>query len=446
MKKLQYTTIAFLVLAVFASCTREEEDLNSELEAVLELADPVNGKSGFLMPKSFDFNSIPQDPNNPITAAKVQLGKFLYHETGIAQNPMQEEGRGTYSCATCHFASAGFQAGRFQGIGDGGSGMANNGLDRNRFQSYSGDILDVQPIRTPTAMNAAYQELMLWNGQFGATGMNEGTEYAWTAGTPKENNHLGFQGLETQAIAGLGVHRLVINETLINELGYQSMFDAAFPHIPALERYTPVTAGLAIAAYERTLLSNQAPFQQFLEGKYNAMSNPEKRGAILFFGKAQCASCHTGPALSSMSFHAIGMGDLDLCPEETFKTNATVVENQGRGGFTGREEDKFAFKTPSLYNLKDSPFYGHGASLRTLRDVVVYKNRAVKENPRVSDVYLSPLFAPLGLSASEIDDLTAFLTWSLHDPNLKRYEPDYLLSGQCFPSNDPQSSEDLGCN
>ena len=152
--------------------------------------------------------------------------------------------------------------------------------------SYFPNELDVQPIRTPAALNTAYQELMLWNGQFGGTDGNAGTEAQWTEGTPKETNHLGYQGLETQAIAGLDVHRMVIDNDFLTEKGYLALFDAAFPDWPQEERYTRVTAGLAIAAYERTLLANQAPFQRWLQGNTGIMSPSEKRGAILFFGEA----------------------------------------------------------------------------------------------------------------------------------------------------------------
>ena len=169
-----------------------------------------------MLPASDDFSKIPQDPLNPLTTEKVELGKLLFHETGIALAPMQEFAEGTFSCASCHFAGAGFQAGRFQGIGDGGIGFGINGEGRTKGALYQGDELDVQPIRSPTIMNGAYQKNMLWNGQFGATGLNEGTEAAWTTGTPKENNFLGFEGLETQAIAGLGVHRMVMDLSLIH--------------------------------------------------------------------------------------------------------------------------------------------------------------------------------------------------------------------------------------
>ncbi len=437
----------FVLLA--GGCRPDEDSvsmIDQELDEALSSVSGGVGKSYFRLPDSHEYASIPQDPKNPITKAKVELGRLLFHETGLGLEPAQAIGAGRFSCASCHFASAGFQAGRFQGIGEGGIGFGINGEGRVKDPDYEVINMDVQPIRSPAALNTAYQELMLWNGQFGSTGLNTGTEYAWSAGTPKENNRLGFHGVETQAIAGLKVHRLKAVENFIRDVGYAPLYDAAFPDVPAQERYSAVTTGLAIAAYERTILANQSPWQKWLRGDSRAMSEVEKAGAILFFGKAQCAGCHTGPALNSMSFHALGMKSLRDCPEPVFKVPVEAPEDLGRGGFTGRGSDMYKFKVPQLYNLADSPFYGHGSSFRTIRQVLEYKNRAIPENPNVPLSRIDPSFVPLGLSDAEIDEIAAFLTISLRDPNLIRYQPGRVLSGQCFPFNDPLARAQLGCN
>jgi cytochrome c peroxidase len=442
-----------LITISFSACKKDADeptpsgnDLDQPLAELLEDLAPNRSLSFFQLPESDDFNRIPQDPNNRLTEEKVSLGKLLYHETGLARNPREAHGLGTYSCASCHFAEAGFQAGRHQGIGEGGTGFGLNGESRDRSQEYNVLNIDVQPIRSPTTLNAAYQIAMLWNGQFGARGVNVGTEYAWTVGTPKEVNQLGFHGVESQAIAGLSVHRQLEDTSDVSDIAvYKDMFDAAFPDVAEQIRYNRVTAGLAIAAYERTLLSNEAPFQRWLKGEEDAMTPLEKEGALVFFGKANCASCHTGPALNSMEFHALGMGDIDDCPEEVFLVASDAPEKLGRGGFTNRAEDMYKFKVPQLYNLKDSPFYGHGGTLRSLRDVVLYKNEAVPQRNGVPTAQLADEFIPLGLSEEEVDALTAFLETALYDPNLSRYVPESLPSGQCFPNADPASMEDLGC-
>ncbi|MEZ5040888.1 MAG: cytochrome c peroxidase [Saprospiraceae bacterium] len=438
----------YFCLLCLTACKKEivePIDIDFELRQTLEAIAPNQSMSYFELPASDDFSNIPQDPKNPITAAKVKLGNMLFHETGLAQAAMLNMGKNTYSCASCHFAGAGFQAGRHQGVGEGGIGFGKNGEGRVVAAEYKVEELDVQPIRTPSAMNGAFQKVTLWNGQFGATGPNEGTDYAWTPDTPLEANHLGYEGLETQAIAGLKVHRLEINRDLLESLGYILSFNEAFPDVTPSFRYSREMAGLAIAAYERTILANKAPFQQWLKGDVNAITEEEKHGALLFFGKANCASCHTGPALNSMEFYALGMKDLIDCNLPTMGTSHTDKANLGRASFTNHPWDFYKFKVPQLYNLTDSPFYGHGSSFRTVKEVVIYKNEAVPENQNVLDSQLPETFKPLYLSEQEIDQLTAFLENSLRDPDLGRYQPYQVLSGNCIPNNDNQSATDLGC-
>lgn len=438
-----------LAASLLSGCQKDDmltAQLDQQLAQNLEQLAGRNGLIDFQLPDSDDLERIPQDPRNPLSAEKVTLGKLLYHETALGIAPLKEIGANTYSCASCHLAAAGFQAGRIQGIGEGGVGIGHRGEARQKAPAYNGEDLDVQPIRSPTILHVAYQRNMLWNGQFGATGMNVGTESQWTPGTPKENNFLGYEGVETQAIAGLTVHRMMMSEDLAQELGYQALFDAAFPDWPQEDRYTLETTGLALAAYERTVLANQAPFQRWLRGETTAMSDRAKEGAILFFGKAKCAPCHGGPALNSEAFYAYGMKDLHQNPEEVFQTTPQNVEHLGRGGFTGRPSDNYKFKVPTLYNLTDSPFYGHGGSFRSVRDVVAYKNQAIKENPRVPDHQLAGQFQPLGLTEAEIDAITTFIEEGLYDPYLMRYQPESVFSGMCFPNNDMPSRVDLGCN
>ncbi|MBO6607829.1 cytochrome-c peroxidase [Psychroserpens sp.] len=440
-----YQFVLCLGLCSAMSCASDDNyvDVTPQSELELRLIELYGSKDAMLLPLSTDFDAIPSDINNPITEAKVALGKLLFHETGLAKNPNMDESMNTYSCASCHHSKAGFQSGVKQGIGEGGIGFGVAGEGRHKNPMYLDSDMDVQPIRSPSVLNAAYQEVMLWNGQFGATGINQGTEANWTIGTPKETNNLGFQGVETQAIAGLDVHRLMIDEAFVNGTDYKDMFDAAFPDIPAEERYTKITAGLAIAAYERTVLPNQSPFQQWMRGDEAALNESEMNGAMLFFDKANCFACHSGPGLNGMDFHAIGMNDLAGNDVVNDVDDAT---KRGRGGFTGNPLDDYKFKTPQLYNLTDVGFFGHGGSFTSVRAVIEYKNNAVKENTEVSESALSPLFTSLNLTESEIDDIVAFLETGLYDSNLSRYAPDELPSGNCFPNADDESSVDMGCD
>ena len=446
MKNLHLKSIIVLIFISLMSCNSDNDNyqnVSNQIELESRIIELYGSKVELIQPLETDFSSIPSDINNPITAAKVELGKMLYHETMIAKNANMDDGMYTYSCASCHHVDAGFQSGVKQGIGEGGLGFGTYGEGRIKNPMYTEDDLDVQPIRTPTTLNVAFQSVMLWNGQFGAKGLNEGTESQWTVGTPKEANTLGFEGVETQAIAGLDVHRLQIDADDIINSSYKDLFDNAFPNVEVGQRYTKLNAALAIAVYERTLLPNQAPFQRWLRGDTNVMRDNEIAGANLFFGKGQCFTCHSGPGLNGMDFHAIGMNDLEGAEIMTVVGERT---KKGRGGFTGNSEDDYKFKTPQLYNLKDVQFFGHGGNFQTVKEVVEYKNDANSENSIVPQDKLSALFVPLNLTEIEINQLTVFLETSLYDDNLQRYVPESLPSGNCFPNADYMSSSDLGCN
>lgn len=437
-----------ITLSFLFSCQKNDQpdfdQLNLDLtETMMDISGSPD-LSGFILPESKDFSSIPQDAKNPLSEIKVELGRMLYHETRLAIRPKYQNNLLTYSCASCHHADAGFQAGIRQGIGEGGIGFGDHGEGRYASTDIPADSLDVQPVRTPSVLNIAYQPNVLWNGQFGATHLNVGTEAQWTEGTPKVENHLGFEGPEIQAIAGLKVHRMAIDPDYINGSVYKDYFDRTFANSPPEERYTRTNAGLAIAAYERTVLANDAPFQRWLKGESDAMSDIEKRGAILFFGKAGCVSCHNGPALSSMEFYALGMNN--LVGPGTYGTGDSNPANLGRGGFTGLEDDNYKFKVPQLYNLKDSPFFGHGGTFTSVKEVVEYKNKAVAENSAVPSSQLAEDFVPLNLTEDEIAQITYFIEHSLYDPNLRRYAPASLPSGLCFPNNDEVSRAEIGCN
>jgi len=428
--------------AWLAGCdaTSSEPPTDIDLDATLTEIITIGGQrrlDNFVLPAGDEYASIPQDPANPITAQKVELGQLLFHETALATTWRNPAGAGTYACATCHHAGAGFAAGRRQAIGEGGSGWGQNGEGRTRNMAYGVPDLDVQGIRSPSVLNSAFQDVMGWAGDSGARGPNRGTEAAWEGDPFHEVNRLGYDGLETQAIAALTKHRMDdLSQSIVESNdAYADLWEQAFPGQPV----TVESMGLAIAAYERTLMADQAPFQRWLRGETDAMSDAEKRGAILFFDKAGCETCHTGPALNQMAFYALGMPDL-----EGAGVLGDDVSSLGRGGFTGQVDDEFKFKVPQLYNLKDSPFYGHGGSFTSLREVVEYYNDAI---PAVDlPVERAPVFfRPLDLTDQEIVDLTLFLTDALHDPALARYAPANLPSGQCTPANDPAARLDLGC-
>ena len=441
------TSILGLIVLLNA-CTKDRMptlvELDNQLENSIQGKSPNGTLDFYVLPNENDLHLIPQDPKNPLTPQKVELGKLMYHDTGLGQDPMKEAGRGTYSFASCHVSEAGFRPGNFQGIADGGVNFGIGGEDRVKNTLYSDDELDVQSARPLSMVNVAYVSNTFWNGQFGGGNVNEGTEDVWDLRDDTELNHLGFEGIETQNMDGLIAHRITINKELLDEYGYTFLFDQVFADVPVEERYTIATASLAFSAYIRTILANRAPFQDWLKGDREALGYEEKKGAILFFEKAQCIQCHYNQNLGSSEFHALGVTDMDQIP--SYNTSPDDRRNLGRGGFTLQPEDNYRFKVPGIYNLQGANFYFHGASKTSIRDLVEYKNAAQSENSRVPQDLISSKFKPIGLTEEEKYHLIAFLENGLQDPDLKRYVPTSVLSGNCFPNADEASQLDLGCN
>ena len=333
-----------------------------------------------------------------------------------------------------------------QGIAEGGIGFGADGSARRLADGFDAhadaeapERPDLQPIASPTILNGAFQDVMLWNGQFGnAPGSLNSAVPApvlLTPDTPKAANAYALSGLETQAIAGIGVHRLRVDgeSPLQTNPVYAELWRAAWP---GGSNDVVRDAGRAIAAWERTVLADRAPFQRWLGGDGGALDAEELAGALVFFGPGGCADCHRGPALSSEIgagadelFLAVGFDDLD--PGDV-QVHGVVDEatRRGRGGFTGERADDFRFKVPTLYNLADSDVFGHGASFDSIRSVIEHKNAGAVQNAAAVS-FVDARVRPLNLTTREMDALERFLTTALRDPELARYRPRAVPSGRC---------------
>lgn len=453
-KQLTLATILAISFMV-SSCTKDQMQANVEVDTellrLIRSAADTGTEDFYILPDQDDLANIPADPKNPLTAEKVELGRLIFFDTGLGKDNLYPSGEGTYSCASCHIPEAGFRPGAEQGIADGGMGFGVNGEGRFKNPDYQADEIDAQNARPLTLMNVAFVRNTFWNGQFGHDGVNLGTEDMWGVLDPaSELNFEGFQGVETQNIEGLHTHRYKVDKEILDQFGYTDMFDEAFPDLPADEtdrgRYSLFGASLAVSAFIRTILSTEAPFQDYLKGNKTALTYDEKQGALIFFDKekGKCINCHYNENLGSLEFHALGVNDLDQL--DVFETSDGFFRNKGRGGFTGNSDDDYKFKVPGIYNMADTPFYFHGSSKRSLTDLVEYKNDAVGENPRVAQEKISEKFEPLNLTVLEKQRLVAFLENALRDPSLTRYYPESVPSGQnCFPNFDSQSQIDQGC-
>jgi len=166
----------------------------------------------------------------------------------------------------------------------------------------------------------------------------------------------------------------------------------AFKRVFAAEDFTIEHVVQAIAAYERTILSGNAPFDRFQAGDSTALSAAAQRGLELFRDKAKCANCHDGANFTDEMYHNLGVGMDQPQPD------------LGRYEVTKNEEDRGAFKTPTLRDITRTAPYLHDGSAKTLEDVIeLYDKGGIK------NLYLSPKIVPLNLTAQEKADLVEFL-------------------------------------
>jgi cytochrome c peroxidase len=193
---------------------------------------------------------------------------------------------------------------------------------------------------------------------------------------------------------------------------YAERFQKVFGTAP-----TPEALGKALAAFERTLITRNAPFDRYMRGDQNAMSESAVRGMALFKGKARCIVCHHGPNFSDGSFHNLGVPEVPLLSHPLVQASirfdakrmnvpdyAQVKEDLGRYLVTKEEKDKGAFKTPTLRNVAARDPYMHNGAFHSLEEIIDFYDRGGG-----SVAGKSPLVQALALTAEDKHDLLAFL-------------------------------------
>lgn len=289
-----------------------------------------------------DRDDIEYPDDEPPSAKEVYLGKVLFFDKRLSSN-------NHLSCASCHNPDLGF--------GDGialGRGTMGNTLGRN----------------TPHIYNLAWNTTLFWDGR--------------------------ASSLEEQALGPIqapGEMNMPLTQLLprLKEVPY---YVYTFAKVYPDSGLTAENIGRAIAAFERTIVSDNAPFDRYMKGVKTAMSPEAIRGMALFTGKANCVACHSGPNFTDESFHNIGLGG----------------EDTGRAAIVGDATLNRAFKTPGLRNALLTAPYMHDGSVATLEEVVRFYNAGGKHKNGASD-----LIKPLHLAEAEVFDLVAFLG-ALTDP------------------------------
>jgi cytochrome c peroxidase len=319
---------------------------------------------------------VPAD--NPITPAKVALGRMLFLDRRLSPN-------GTMSCAMCHIPEQGFAANELATS----VGIEGRTVRRN----------------APTLLNVGYQKRLFHDGR-------EATLEDQIWGPLLAANEMGNPsiGYVVERVRGLG--------------DYAGRFEAAFEG----RGVSAARIGLALAAYQRTLVAGDSRFDRWrFGGDATALTDVEKAGFALFAGRARCVACHPvgerSALLTDHGFHNTGVGwraafaapartRVELIPGVVAELDRKTVESfsepppkdVGRYEITLDPRDRWAYKTPSLRNVALTAPYMHDGSLPTLEAVVEFYDRGGVDNPDKS-----PLIVPLGLSPEERRALAAFL-------------------------------------
>lgn len=287
-------------------------------------------------------SEIPFPASNPYSPAKAKLGKMLFFDPLLS-------GSKTLSCATCHNPGLSWTDGLPKAMGE-----------------------KLQALRAPTLLDVAWTPKLGWDGHF------------------RDLESVAFGPITSATNMNLPEHVLV--ERLSAIPGYLDAFDAAFGE----GDITRHKVELALATFERTIVSGDAPFDRWINGDESAISEPAKQGFDLFVGKAHCASCHSGWQFTDSSFHDIGTAKgADIGRAHLFPTSVKL---------------RYAFKTPTLRDVARRAPYMHDGSVPTLEAVIDLYNRGGINRPSRSE-----LIEPLDLSTKEKNDLIALLQ-TLNDP------------------------------
>jgi len=320
---------------------------------------------------------LPVPRENPLTEEKVLLGRKLFYDRRLSAN-------GTLSCAMCHVPEQGFTHNEMATA----VGIEGRAVRRN----------------TPTLYNVAYLERLF----------HDGREYSL-------ENQVWGPLLARNEMGNVSVGAVV--EKLSRLKDYEGLFEQAFGRGPGME-----TVGMALASYERVLVSGGSAFDRWRHGgEADALGAKARRGFELFVGKAGCSACHTVgerfALFTDSGLHNTGVGylasmgrgmgrrKLVIAPgvELEVEEDAVGLPSTGQGDLglyevTQAPGDRWKYRTPSLRNVALTAPYMHDGSLKTLEDVVRFYDQG-----GVANETLDGRVRPLGLSEAEGEALVAFL-------------------------------------
>ena len=252
-----------------------------------------------------------------VDAAKVQLGKELYHDTRLS-------GDGKISCATCH-------------------SIETAGVDNDQFSE--GIAGQLGGINAPTSYNAAFNFVQFWDGR-------AATLAEQAAGPPLNPVEMGSKSFEE------------IAAKLSEDADFSKRFLASYP-----EGINEKTITDAIAEYEKTLLTPNSPFDLYLKGDKTAMTEEQIEGYAIF-KDYKCATCHVVVNMGGLSYELMGQRDNYFQNREINEKSGLTDSDNGRWAQTKVERDRYRFKNPTLRNVALTWPYYHDGSVSTLEKAI----------------------------------------------------------------------------
>jgi len=340
------------------------------------LATPTEPESyRWRLPEGFPRPPVP--PDNPMTVAKVELGRHLFYDPRLSAD-------GSLSCASCHQQDKAFSDGKKVSTGVTG---------------------EAHPRNSMALVNVGYSSVLTWNNPH----MTQLETQMLTPLFGESPPEMGMSGREAELL-----------ERLAQDPDYAQRFAAAFPDSPEPLQLLHLTQ--AIASFQRSLISADSPYDRYVyAGQDQAISNSAKRGEALFFSeRLECFHCHggfnfsdsvqhAGTTFAEFNFHNTGLYNLNA-------QGAYPPHNTGLQELTHRPEDMGKFKAPTLRNIALTAPYMHDGSIASLDEVIDHYaagGRTLHTGPYAGigsqNPHKSGFVTGFELSPQEREDLLAFL-------------------------------------
>jgi cytochrome c peroxidase len=337
------------------------------------------------------------DPTNldvpSVTDPKVQLGKQLFFSKNLG-------GEQSAACVTCHHPVLGGGDNLSLPVGVDGVDInqqsSHDLLGQGRFQGENTNNLPLVPRNAPTVFNIALkQRNLFWDGRVEALpngGIATPDSAVNDQGRPLPDMNIPENATLANAQARFpvtseaemrdqflpGIDNQTLRETLAKRFdnsqnGFNSTWPLAFEQAYGDQKVSFDRIAESIAAYESSMLFVNNPWQAYLAGDNNAISEQQKQGALLFFrptgqGGGGCNVCHNGPDFSDSRFHLVAFPQFGTGKGDN--SGAGDTADFGREQVSGMDADRYHFRTPSLLNVAATAPYGHTGAYATLQDVV----------------------------------------------------------------------------